>query len=149
MCTLSMVTPGNYDDFNFEQSSLRINVECAFGQLIRGWGFLWCPLEMELRKRSAVVGCCIRLHNYCVDSRIDLDEELYKMNGIIELVSGTSIPAPIVNKDGAPVDHLHRECQYPNYRTSGRAKTRTNTASRDKLEIAIKDKGLKRPYRRK
>lgn len=27
----SLITPGTDDDFNYENSSLRINIECAFG----------------------------------------------------------------------------------------------------------------------
>ena len=76
--TLSMITPVKEDDFNFEQSSLRFNVECAFGQLIRRCVVLWRPLEMQFRKKGAVLGCCIRLHNYWIDCLIDLEEELAK-----------------------------------------------------------------------
>lgn len=71
-CIISMITPGNYDDFNFDQSSLRINIKCSFGALIRRWGILWRPLEMEILKGSAVIGCYIGLHNYCIESRIIL-----------------------------------------------------------------------------
>ena len=46
-----MVTPfrnvrkGPKDDFNFYQSQLRINIECAFGMLVHRWAILRRPLS--------------------------------------------------------------------------------------------------------
>lgn len=54
--TRSMIVSGDEDDFNFEQSSHWINIECAFGELIRHWGIIWWPLEMGFQKRTAVLG---------------------------------------------------------------------------------------------
>lgn len=72
MTSRRMITPGEDDDFNFEQSSLRINIECAFDELICRWGILWRPLEIGFRKRTAVIGCCVRLHNFCIYARLEL-----------------------------------------------------------------------------
>ena len=72
-CNRSMITPGRDSDFNYELSRLRINVECAFGELVRRWGILWRPLEMHFEERAAVIGCCCRLHNYCINRRLPLD----------------------------------------------------------------------------
>jgi len=52
-------------DFNYTQSSLRINIECAFGLLVRRWGILWRKLEVPLKKVKKVVWACMILHNIC------------------------------------------------------------------------------------
>lgn len=60
-----MVPPGNDDNFNFEQSSLRINIECnitkecSFWELARRWGILWTPLYMSSSKRTSVIGLAV------------------------------------------------------------------------------------------
>jgi hypothetical protein len=50
------------DSYNFHLSQLRINIECAFGILVRRWGVLWRPLECAFYKMPHVVLCCMRLH---------------------------------------------------------------------------------------
>lgn len=103
---------------------------------------------VELKNRSAVIGVCSRLHTFCVDARICLETELLKGNEIVEAVSGQFLPAPIVDRDGCPVEHLRRECRYPSCFSSTRAMSRTDATSRFQLEAVIKNSGLKRPYRR-
>ena len=147
-CTLNMISPGKDDGFNFEHSSLRINIECAFGQLIRRWGILWRPLEMEFRRRSGVIGCCMRLHNFCINSRIDIEEDLMKMDGLIEVMPGRRIIAPFIDNVGSPVNQLHGECRCANCSRGPRAKTKGDTRRREQLEEAVRESGLVRPYRR-
>lgn len=48
---------------------------------------------------ASVVGCFVQLHNYFVNARIDLEEDLANGNGLVETVPGRVIPAPIINKD--------------------------------------------------
>jgi hypothetical protein len=61
--------PGNHmfqsshDNFNYYQSSTRINIECAFGQLVRRWGIFWRKMEGSLRCINEKVMACILLHN--------------------------------------------------------------------------------------
>lgn len=83
--TRSLITPGDDDAFHFEQSSLRIDIECALVALGRQWGILSRPLEMSFNKRTALIGCCIPLHNYCIDVRIEMEDELQNGNGLIEV----------------------------------------------------------------
>merc|ERR1712093_657411 len=59
--------PKYEDNFNFYQSRLRINIECAFGMLVRRWGVLWRNLEVELCKVKSVVFACLILHNVCIN----------------------------------------------------------------------------------
>jgi len=68
-----MMVPTNKEattDFDFEQSSNRICIECAFGILVRHWGILWRPLEMKPKRRAPIIGACMRLHNFCIDKKL-------------------------------------------------------------------------------
>jgi len=65
------------DAFNFFLSSSRINIECAFGELVRRWGILWRTLHFDLAKSQRVVQVCMLLHNYiknCHENDDDIDE---------------------------------------------------------------------------
>jgi hypothetical protein len=68
-----MVTPyknvraGPKDDFNFFHSQLRINIERAFGILVKKWAILQKPLscKMSMEKQIALTMALCQLHNYC------------------------------------------------------------------------------------
>lgn len=60
------------DSYNFYQSRCRINIECAFGILVRRWGILWRKMEISLDKVPLVVGVCMKLHNLCIDHRLEV-----------------------------------------------------------------------------
>ena len=47
------------DNFNFFQSSTRINIECAFGILVRRWGVLWRRQEGSLQRINSIVMACL------------------------------------------------------------------------------------------
>jgi len=53
------------DAYNFYQSSARIHIEQAFGQLVWRWGILWKPLRMPFAKRPMVIHVAFLLHNLC------------------------------------------------------------------------------------
>ena len=57
------------DNYNFFQSSSRISVECAFGEIGLQWGILWKPLRFSLVHNVDVIDACMRLHNFIVDYR--------------------------------------------------------------------------------
>ena len=136
-----MITPtGRDDDFDFEQSSLRINIECAFGELVRRWGVLWRPLEMDFKKRAPVIGCCIRLHNFCVLQRLELDPELQQTAPLVGEHSG----ARVVDRDGLVVEGLCTGVRQPERDINQGA----DDSRRLELQSAVKDSGLTRPYRR-
>ena len=63
---------GVKDDYNFFHSQLRINIECAFSQLVNRWGILRkaLPSSMGIGKIICLVMCLCKLHNYCVDERL-------------------------------------------------------------------------------
>jgi DDE superfamily endonuclease len=58
------VSGGSRDDYNFFHSQLRINIECAFGQLVQRWGLLRraLPSNFGIRKSTALVIALCRLH---------------------------------------------------------------------------------------
>ena len=72
-----MVTPfkavssGVKDAYNFFQSQLRINIECAFGVLVNRWGILRSPipLNISLEKTTSLVRSLCLLHNWLIDEK--------------------------------------------------------------------------------
>ena len=73
-----MVTPfkavgsGVKDAFNFYQSQLRINIECAFGMLVNRWAILRTPipLHISIQKTTSMVRSLCCLHNWLIDEKI-------------------------------------------------------------------------------
>jgi hypothetical protein len=64
------------DAFNFYQSSLRIHIEQAFGQLVRRFGILWKPIQFSIHSVLAIVHACMCIHNFIIDQReVDDNDE--------------------------------------------------------------------------
>jgi hypothetical protein len=67
-----MVTPyknvraGVKDDFNFFHSQLQINIEHAFGMLVKKWAILQKPLPCQMgpTKQLALIMALCQLHNF-------------------------------------------------------------------------------------
>jgi hypothetical protein len=59
---------GAKDAFNYFHSSLRINVECAFGMLVHHFGMLRKPIPMNISvsKTTSLIMCLCKLHNFCI-----------------------------------------------------------------------------------
>jgi hypothetical protein len=74
MCTpFKAVSSGTKDDYNFYQSQVRINIECAFGKLlVYRWGIIWraIPSSIGIQKTTALVTALCKLHNYCINRRL-------------------------------------------------------------------------------
>ena len=75
-CDEQMVTPYlgrglsvGKDSFNFYQSRVRINIECAFGMLHARWGILWKPIRIRLDRIPTIIGALVVLHNMCIDDQ--------------------------------------------------------------------------------
>ena len=75
-CDEQMVTPYpgrglsvEKDSFNFYQSRVRINIECAFGMLHARWGILWKPIQIRLDRFPTLIGALVVLHNMCIDDQ--------------------------------------------------------------------------------
>lgn len=66
---------GSRDAFNFYLSSCRIQIECAFGELVMRWGIFWRTLLFDLKKSVKIIQVSMLLHNYIVDERDEDDTE--------------------------------------------------------------------------
>jgi len=69
----SAIKEGSKDAYNYFHSNVRITVECAFGMFVHRWGVLRKPFstKVSIAKVSSTVRCLCRLHNFCVDERLD------------------------------------------------------------------------------
>ena len=54
------------DAFNCHLSSLRIFIECAFGETDARWGIFWSPLRFRLQQNINVIDAAMRLHNFII-----------------------------------------------------------------------------------
>ena len=59
----------NFDNYNFEHSSNRMHIECAFGMLVNKWATLWHPLDVKFSRRAPLINACFHLHNFCIDQK--------------------------------------------------------------------------------
>lgn len=104
-----MVVPTGGADPNFDyvQSSNRMPIECAFGMLAKRWGILWRPLVCGFHRRAPLIGCLMRLHNFCIDHNVPDDELVYMFEGcnIAPVQPYRWAMAPEFDKEGRPV-HL-------------------------------------------
>lgn len=104
VCTEHLLTPfcGNNrsipenDAYNFYLSQLRIRVEMAFGLLKTKWRILRTALELPLAEAPIIFQVCCLLHNYCINERLQLDNEvrIERMYGSGEMQLGY-IPSDI------------------------------------------------------
>jgi hypothetical protein len=84
VCTEHLLTPfcgsnrsiPENDAYNFYLSQLRIRVEMAFGLLKTKWRILRTALEVPLAEAPVIFQVCCLLHNYCINERLQLDEEI-------------------------------------------------------------------------
>lgn len=60
---------------------------------------------MEFLKRPALVDCCIRLHNYCFDLRIEIEQDLVKPEGLMKIMPEQEFVAPYINDKDVPVNN--------------------------------------------
>lgn len=136
-----MVIPSFDDDFNYEQSRMRMFIEQAFGILINRWGILWRPLKMRFNRRPAVILACARLHNWLIDRRIAMPKLNVNSAGQKEVVPGRWVRPPYLDEDGCPTLHTANE--------SGlRSSTRRPGARTKDLIDRVRAAGLKRPATR-
>ena len=64
------------DAYNFYQSSARITVECAFGEIDRRWGTFWSAIQYSLENTCIICEGAMHLHIFLVDYRNSLLEPL-------------------------------------------------------------------------
>eukprot|EP01044_Picomonas_judraskeda_P017270 COSAG03_NODE_3216_length_2139_cov_1.792647_1_plen_370_part_00 len=52
-----------------DKHSVLLQVECAFGEIVRRWQILAAPLETDLAKSMLIFRVCCKLHNFCIRER--------------------------------------------------------------------------------
>ncbi|OWY97854.1 LOW QUALITY PROTEIN: hypothetical protein PHMEG_00031513 [Phytophthora megakarya] len=63
-----------HSDYNFYLSQLRIRIEMAFGLLVNKWQIFRRPLVVDFVNVGKVIKTCMKLHNYCIDERLKLQD---------------------------------------------------------------------------
>ena len=76
---------GNFDNYNFEHSSNRMHIECAFGMLVNKWAILWHPLNAKFERRVPLINACFHLHNFCIDQKMMKDESLVNQDNYVRV----------------------------------------------------------------
>ncbi len=122
-------------NFNFFQSSIRMNIECTFGLLVARWGVLWRPLRCGIQHNILTIRGLAVLHNWCQERRaipvsapgggprgVSLDER------------------PMINPNGIPEDLLSGSQGEEGARTEPRM-----NCIRRNLAYEIQRLGLQRP----
>lgn len=156
-----MMIPGGGDDYDYEQSKNRMPIECAFGMLIRRWGVLWRPLEVAFNRRAPLIGCCCRLHNFCIDRRLqgfdastEGDMEFTQQDSSGGVTTMMVTPRDIdgrpmrFDSDGRPVELLDHTRRIYHSARSAHETSKAGHDRRQQLVDAISDAGNRRPYKR-
>ena len=125
------------DSYNWALSSLRMNIECAFGELIRRWGVLWRKLEVRHDRCASVIACCMRLHNICIDRRLQIESEYIRGDGCFCAGGSTWERAPRF-ENGSPVEYMS-----PNSSPLGGEMERGER--RRQVAEAVNEIGVRRP----
>lgn len=148
MCPYDFAAPNSREDnFNFFQSSTRIHVECAFGEINRRFGIFWKPLEGKLEGHKYTIEACFRLHNMIVDFREKMKAEGNFLDEEFEC-SELTVAAEIFNFENpgqiiGVVGDNERASGRPNFEeTNERNK---GIELRDKLSHQIEMAGIVRP----
>ncbi len=56
------------DNYNFFHLSLRIAVECCFGEVDLQFGIFWWPLKFSLKTNGHIIDACLWLHNFILEN---------------------------------------------------------------------------------
>lgn len=109
MCTPFRSATGTKDDFNFFQSQLRINIECAFGMLVHRFGMLRKAFPMGVsisNTNSAILALC-KLHNFCIESNSGDDIGVTELGDASNIMVEGGMSLPRIDGDDA-VDNVWR-----------------------------------------
>jgi hypothetical protein len=151
------VKGGIKDTFNFYQSQLRINIECAFGMFVGRWGILRkaLPKSMGVRKIIALTFCLCRLHNFCIAANRDNNKRLVAPLGsdALEILGHGGVP---LDGGGGPEQLLHggehhndtSRLYRQNYRRAIVPTGGDVHCPRDKIVKLLEKNGLQRPVPR-
>jgi DDE superfamily endonuclease len=157
--TQYMVTPfkavseGPEDAYSYYQSQLRICIECAFGMLCHRFGILRkaIPQKITLKKTTALVMACCKLHNYCInngDAAVPTPRDDDNMN--VALEGGIPLDATTDYRPFQLLDSGNHSTDFNRYTHRRRDELHRQERDgeflpRDQLLQQIKDKDLRRP----
>ena len=95
---------GPKDAYNYYQSQVRINIECAFGILTNRWRILKSPLNanIPINRVNALVSCLCKIHNFCIDNGNAKPPQRYPHNvlTLMDFINDTG------NEDARPLGLL-------------------------------------------
>ena len=143
---------GNFDDYNFEQSSNRMHIKCAFSMLVKKWAILWRPISVKFERRVPLVNACFHLHNFCIDRKMCKDDMLISQDNFVKVqpslgsMSAVWAKQPRFDRQGHPVDYLNWN------RSSDKISESDHEDKfflRDKFKQRIENRLLSRPLKRK
>ena len=86
------------DSLNFFQSSTRIHVGCAFGEIDRQFVAFWRPLEGSLDGHKYTTESCFRFYNLVLDFREEMKAEGKKLDEEFEF-NELTVASNIFNLD--------------------------------------------------
>jgi len=98
------------DAFNFFQSSIRINIECAFGMLVHRWGILrkQMPMNITVQKATSLTLCLCKLHNFCIEERDSIERPIAR--DVVYIANGGGMALPRMdNNDETWNYNLHED----------------------------------------
>ena len=89
------------DGFNFFQSQVRINIECAFGILVHRFGILRkpIPVNISVQKTTSLVLALCKLHNFCINQNDSNVSSAFESD-VANIVREGGIYRPSMDKDG-------------------------------------------------
>jgi hypothetical protein len=76
------------DTYNFFASQLRIRIEMAFGLMVRKWCILQHPSHVPLKHIKFMLIAIAKLHNFCINERIQTTPNFRLLNEEQELYGG-------------------------------------------------------------
>ena len=76
---------GSYDDYNFEQSSNRMHIKCAFGMLVKKWTILWSSISVKFKRWVPLIITCFHLYNFCISYKMCKDDSLISQDNYMKV----------------------------------------------------------------
>ena len=134
-------------DFNFYQSRCRITIERAFGVLVMRWGILRRPLTPSLKHSVSLVRCCMRLHNLCINKRLEIPDPV-RRGDERELKRTAPTRSTRVDIENADAFRPYRQSEGLAWRlpTEARqARKKARSPLRDELCVELREAGHVRP----
>ena len=143
------------DNFNYYQSSMRIEVECTLGAVQARWGILWRPLRCSLNLAPHLIMAVFCLHNLCTRAGMAREPERVALSRAHGDVDGAlrrrRADGTVEDVRGGPPPNLYPRFQSQGYHDTsevGRganAPTAQRSSRREAIAREIEERGMQRP----